>query len=98
MALYAFMDAGAGFYQGAFSASSLDDALKAYDADVGLNEEIDLSLYVAEITPDQRSDLEDNYSFKGLKSDSPLHAIEWLELSDECVRSALGYPEKNNDA
>ncbi len=93
MARYAFMDTGAGYFQGAETADSLDDAIKAYADRVGLIEEIGLALRVANVSPEQERVLSDHYDFTGMDDSEEAIAasISWSDLSDERVRSVLGF-------
>ncbi len=89
MALYAFMDVNAGFWQGVQEADTLEAALKLHAADVGLIPEGDLDLFHAEVTREQIAALE-AWTANGSPSDTE-PPVEWIRMSDENTREILGY-------
>ena len=95
MKRYAFLDDGAGYYQGAYDATDVAAAIRQYDDQAGLIPEIRLDLHFAEITPEQEAAL-DEWAARGHSNlDEELVAridtVEWTRMSDADVREILGY-------
>lgn len=95
MTKFAFMDTNAGYFQGAYEANTLEDAIKFYASDVGLIEEIDLSTYYAEISSTDEKHLNQwadaDFSNDDQDLSDKLDKIQWDHISDYTVRVMLGY-------